>query len=153
MKKTKETNFAELTRRVLVQYFAPASVVTDLKGDILYVHGETGKYLRPAPGQASLNVIEMAREGLELELRAAIRAAASEGTPTLNREIQVKTNGGFTTVSLSVRPLPDPDGSQNLLLVSFQDVSQSSCQSRGGNAWPNLPNWGGSKNWSAIWPT
>ena len=121
--KPKETNFAELTRRVLVQYFAPASVVTDLKGDILYVHGETGKYLRPAPGQASLNIVEMAREGLELELRAAIRLAASEGMPTLNREIQVKTNGGFTTVSLSVRPLPDLDDSQNLLLVSFQDVA------------------------------
>jgi two-component system CheB/CheR fusion protein len=123
MKKTKEPNFAELTRRVLVQYFAPASVVTDLKGDSLYVHGETGKYLRPAPGQASLNIVEMAREGLELGLRAAIRAVASEGMPTLNREIQVKTNGGFTTVSLSVRPLPDPDSSQNLLLVSFQDVA------------------------------
>ena len=121
--KPKETNFAELTRRVLVQYFAPASVVTDLKGDILYVHGETGKYLRPAPGQASLNIVEMAREGLELELRAAIRIAASEGMPTLNREIQVRTNGGFTTVSLSVRPLPDLDDSQNLLLVSFQDVA------------------------------
>ena len=43
--------------------------------------------------------------------------------PTLNREIQVKTNGGFTTVSLSVRPLPGLDDSQNLLLVSFQDVA------------------------------
>jgi two-component system CheB/CheR fusion protein len=121
--KPKETNFAELTRRVLAQYFAPASLVTDLKGDILYVHGETGKYLRPAPGQASLNIVEMAREGLELELHAAIRTAASEGMPTLNREIQVKTNGGFTTVSLSVRPLPGLDDSQNLLLVSFQDVA------------------------------
>ncbi len=123
MNKPKETNFAELARRVLVQCFAPASVVTDLKGNTLYVHGETGKYLRPAPGQASLNVIDMAREGLELELRAAISAAASEGTPTLNRETQVKTNGDFTTVSLSVRPLPGPDGSQNLLLVSFQDIA------------------------------
>ena len=119
----KETNYAELTRRVLVQYFAPASVVTDRKGDSLYVHGETGKYLRPAPGQASLNIVEMAREGLELELRAAIRLAANEGAPTLNREIQVRTNGGFTTVSLSVRPLPGLDDTQNLLLVSFQDVA------------------------------
>ena len=122
--KPRETNFAELSRRVLVQYFAPASVVTDLKGDSLYVHGETGKYLRPAPGQASLNIVEMAREGLELELRTAIRSAANEGIPTLNRETQVKTNGGFTTVSLSVRPLPGgPDDNQNLLLVSFQDVA------------------------------
>ncbi len=123
MIKPKETNFAELTRRVLLQYFAPAAVVTDLKGDILYVHGETGKYLRPPPGQASLNVIEMAREGLELELRAAIRAAANEGTPTLNREMQVKTNGDFTTVNLSVRSLASYDDSQQLLLVSFQEIA------------------------------
>ena len=123
MAKPKETNFAELTRRVLVQYFAPASVVTDPKGNILYVHGETGKYLRPAPGQASLNVIDMAREGLELELRTAIRAADSEGTPMLNREIQFKGDGGLATVSLSVRPLPSQEASQKLLLVSFLDVA------------------------------
>ena len=72
--KIKETNFAELTRRALLQSYAPASVVTNVKGDILFVHGDTGKYLRPAPGQPSLNVVEMAREGLQMELRAAIQA-------------------------------------------------------------------------------
>ncbi len=128
MSKPKETNFAELTRRALVQCFAPASVVTDLKGDTLYVHGDTGKYLRPAPGQASLNVNDMAREGLELELRTAIRAA-NDGVPTLNKETQVNTNHGFATVSLSVRPLPGPDGSQNLLLVSFQDIAAPAIKS------------------------
>jgi two-component system CheB/CheR fusion protein len=123
MNKPKETNFTELAKRVLLQYFAPASALTDLKGDILYVHSETGKYLRPAPGQASLNIIEMAREGLELELRNAVRLAAADGTPTLNHQISVKTNGDFTLVNLSVRPLPDTIGGQNsLLLVSFQDV-------------------------------
>lgn len=131
MIKPKETNFAELTRRVLLQCFAPASVVTDLRGDILYVHGETGKYLRPAPGQASLNVIEMAREGLELELRAAIRAAANEGTPTLSKAVQIKTNGGFTMVDLSVRSLASYDSNQSLLLVSFQEaVSPKNVKSR-----------------------
>ncbi|MEQ1529395.1 MAG: chemotaxis protein CheB [Methylococcales bacterium] len=123
MIKPKETNFPELARRVLVQYFAPASVITDLKGDILYVHSETGKYLRPAPGQASLNIVEMAREGLELELRSAIRLASTEGTPTLNRQMPVKTNGDFSMVDLSVRPIPDSSGTQNsFLLVSFQDL-------------------------------
>ncbi|WP_019867065.1 chemotaxis protein CheB [Methylovulum miyakonense] len=123
MNKPKDTNFAELTRRVLVQYYAPPSVVTDGKGDILYVHNDTGRYLRPAPGQATLNIIEMAREGLELELRSALRAAADDKTLTLNKLVQVKTNGGFSTVSLSVRPLPITDGNQNLLLVSFQDIA------------------------------
>jgi len=126
--KTRETNFADLTRRALLQSFAPASVVTDLKGSILFVHGETGKYLRPAPGQATLNVVDMAREGLQLELRAALQAAADQGPlsqngPLLNREVAVKTDDGIQHVSLSVRPLPDPEAGPGLLLVSFQDAA------------------------------
>jgi len=122
MKKAKETNFAELARRALLQSYAPASVVTDLKGNLLYVHGDTGDYLRPAPGQATLNVIDMAREGLQLELRAAIQAAG-QGTPTLSREVSVKTNGNFQAAGFSVRPLPDPDAGEGLLLVSFQEAA------------------------------
>lgn len=125
MQISKEPDLADLTRRVLVQCFAPASVVTDLKGETLFVHGETGKFLRPPPGQASLNIIQMAREGLELELRGAIQTAVSLGTPTLNREVQVKTNGTNITVGLSVRPLPDPQGGEGLLLISFQEIARA----------------------------
>ena len=131
LRKSKEANIAALTRHMLIQSFAPASVVTDHKGDILYVHGDTGRYLRPAPGQATLNVVEMAREGLQLELRAAIHNAAGEHIPTLGRELSVKTNGGFSSVSLSVRPLPDADSGQSLLLVSFQDVAQPAAAKSG----------------------
>jgi len=122
MQKTKDPNFAELTRRMLVQCFAPASVVTDLKGNVLYVHGETGKYLRPAPGQPSLNVIEMAREGLELRLRTAILAAA-QGAPTLKEEVRFMSDSESTLVALSVRPLPNPQGEEMVLLVSFEDIA------------------------------
>ena len=123
--KTKETDFAELTRRALLQSYAPASVVTNIKGDILFVHGDTGKYLRPAPGQASFNVIEMAREGLQLELRSAIAAATEKGMPTLNQEASFGSNGDILRVSFSVRPLPFADAAQGLLLVSFQEMAGS----------------------------
>ena len=78
--KPRETNFVELTRGILLQSYAPPSVITDEEGNTLYVHGDTGKYLRPAPGQASLNIIEMAREGLQLELRKAIHSAVKQKT-------------------------------------------------------------------------
>jgi len=123
MKSARENNLADLTRRMLLQFYAPTSVMTDLKGNILYVYGETGKYLRPAPGHATLNMIDMAREGLQLELRSAI-SAANQGTPTLDRELSVKTNGDFHPVHLCVRPLSNPNDRQNLLLVSFQDIAQ-----------------------------
>lgn len=123
VKKPREANFTELARRMLLQIYAPASVVTDLQGNILYVHGDTGKYLRPAPGQATLNVIEMAREGLQLELRSAIYAVASDGTLTLNKELPVKTNGDYSVVSFSVRRQIGPDASEGIFLISFQDVA------------------------------
>lgn len=123
MKMAKEINLAELTRRVLLQSYAPASVLTDLKGNILYVHGDTGKYLRPAPGQATLNVVDMAREGLQLDLRAAILQAANQDLPTLSRDVSIKSNDDFQVVNFSLRPLPDPDAGESLLLISFQELS------------------------------
>jgi len=117
-----ETNFAERAKRALLQSYAPASVVTDLNGNILYVHGETGKYLRPAPGQATLNAIDMAHEGLQLELRSAIQRAANQGESTLNRELSFGANQDFHSVSLSVHALHDAEAGAGLLLVSFQEV-------------------------------
>ncbi|MGB4499274.1 MAG: CheR family methyltransferase [Methylococcaceae bacterium] len=118
----KETNFAELTRRLLVQFFAPASVITDLKGNIIYVHGDTGKYLRPAAGHASLNVIDMSREGLNLDIYAAIHSTVNTGISVINQEMFVKSNDDLTKVSLSVRLVPSSETNQSLLLISFQDV-------------------------------
>jgi two-component system CheB/CheR fusion protein len=120
--KAKETNFAELTKRALLQSYAPPSVVTDEQGNLLYVHGDTGRYLRPAPGQASLNVIDMAREGLQLALRTAIHSAAAQKTPVVWKDLPVKTNGGIHGIDLTVRPLTKPEATQGLLIISFQEV-------------------------------
>jgi two-component system CheB/CheR fusion protein len=121
--KTRETSLAELADRLLLQFYSPASVVTDLRGNILHVHGETGKYLRPASGRPTLNVIDMAHEELQLELRAAIHSAANRGTSTLRREVSDKVDDELQTVSFSVRPLQHPDSGEGLLLLSFESVA------------------------------
>ncbi|HYN59012.1 MAG TPA: chemotaxis protein CheB [Rubrivivax sp.] len=118
-----EPHYAELAKRTLLQSFAPAAVVTDLQGNILYVHGETGKFLRPAPGQPTHNVIEMAREGLQLALREVLRHACDEGRPAQSRTLSVRTEGRDQALSLGVRSLPDPDASHRVLLISFQELA------------------------------
>ncbi|MFH1813164.1 MAG: chemotaxis protein CheB [Pseudomonadota bacterium] len=118
----KSANFSDFTRRALLQAYAPASVLTDPKGDILFVHGETGRYLRPAPGQASLNVVDMAREGLQIELRNALQAGVAQGQATLGREVSIGTDGSDAQkAKLSVRPLAGPESGQALLLISFEE--------------------------------
>jgi two-component system CheB/CheR fusion protein len=135
-------NVAALSTHALLQNYAPASVTTDSHGNILYVHGDTGRYLRPAPGPVSNNVVEMAREGLQLDLRHAINTAASASEPTLNKEVAVKTNGGFSTVRFSVRALPRHKSGEPLLLVSFEDVAgigESTGKAAAGKAVPAKP--------------
>ncbi|MCI0724640.1 MAG: hypothetical protein L0338_37595 [Acidobacteria bacterium] len=60
-----------MAEKALLDKYAPPCapcVIINHKDDILYTHGRTGKYLELAPGSASLNVFEMAREGLRAQL-------------------------------------------------------------------------------------
>jgi len=120
--RAKPSNLAELTNRVLLQTHAPASVVVDARGDILYVHGDTGRYLRPAPGHASLNIIDMARDGLQGGLRFALANVGTNNAATQDALMSVNTNGAYSMVSMSLRVLPSPNIHERLLLVSFKDA-------------------------------
>ena len=62
-KKARALNPAALAQKVLLERFAPPSVMVDSKGNILYFYGDTGRYLKPPQGQPVLSLTEMAREG------------------------------------------------------------------------------------------
>ena len=96
----------ELTEQALLQQIAPAGALVNGQGDILYLHGRTGMYLEPAPGEVKIyNILKMAREGLRRDLTMALHKA--EGTKEIVRcpGLRVKTNGHFTTVNLTIRPV------------------------------------------------
>ncbi len=95
----------ELAERALINEYTPASVVVNDRGDILYVHGRTGKYLEPVPGDAGMNIAKMAREELRPELFMALRKAAARKETARCPGLRIKTNGDFINVNLTVRPL------------------------------------------------
>ena len=113
----------ELTEKALLEHYAPAGVVVNRRGDILYIQGRTGKYLEPAPGEAGVNILRMAREGLKRDLVIALRKAfASFETVTCPR-LRVRSNGGVTTINLTVRPLTEGrDVRLELFLVTFEGL-------------------------------
>ena len=92
----------ELTEQTMLQRSAGALV--NERGDILYLHGRTGQYLEPAPGQPAMNILKMAREGLRHALTTALHNAAVQRAPVHHAGLIVKTNGDFSAVNLTVRP-------------------------------------------------
>jgi two-component system, chemotaxis family, CheB/CheR fusion protein len=116
----------ELTEQAILQQVAPGAALVDGDGDILYLHGRTGLYLEPAPGEAGVsNILKMAREGLRRELTTALHKAVATGASVHSPGLRVRTNGDVTTVNLIIRPVaPNPDAPSEppLYLVLLEET-------------------------------
>ena len=111
----------EWTEKTLLDFHTPACVVIDEKHNLLFVHGHTGKYLEPAPGENHANLLRMAREGLKTELATAIHAAIAHQETVRRSGIQVKTNGEYQPITLTVQPIEQPPELRGFILVVFEE--------------------------------
>ena len=68
-------------------------VVTD-EGDIVYFSSRTGKWLEASPGAPTRQLLTMARKGLRLELRAALRQAIETRHAVKRRNLKVESEDG-----------------------------------------------------------
>ena len=113
------------------------------RGEILHICGRTGKYLEPAPGDAAVNILPMAREGLRRELTTALHKVVVNKEPVRYPGLRVRTNGATITVNLTVRPVEASRGGSllpDLFLVileeappAVQDLSGEGAPKGGGN--------------------
>ncbi|MCX6223255.1 MAG: PAS domain-containing protein [Bacteroidia bacterium] len=115
-------NIQTLTDQILLQRFAPSSVLVNDKDDIIYVTGRIGKYLEQVAGKASLNIYAMAREGLRQVLPGAFRRAMQNFDAVIVRNVKVGTNGGTQFVDVTVQRMENPDPVRGMILVIFNDV-------------------------------
>jgi two-component system CheB/CheR fusion protein len=108
----------ELTERKLLQQYAPSGALVDEHGDILYLHGRTSMYLEMPVGEPGYNIMEMAREGLQSALVTSLRKAVVRKETVFRPDLNVKTNGEYTTIDLIVRPVEEA-AEQKLFLITF----------------------------------
>jgi two-component system CheB/CheR fusion protein len=133
-----ELGMTQLTERLLLRELVPPTVLVRERGEIVHIHGRTGLFLEPAPGQqTNANIYNMAREGLHLELAAAVRQAARDNEEVLRRDIRVQTNGHMARVDLRVRRLSEPEALRGLFRVSFEQARRGA-EPEDGPASPGL---------------
>ena len=111
-----------LAEQRLLERFAPAYVVIDAEGEVLFSSARTGKFLELSAGAPDHNVFSLARRGLRLELRAALHRAANTGQPSVQSNLTVGTNGGQQFVDLHVQPLPPEAGPDRMFMVVFKEL-------------------------------
>jgi two-component system, chemotaxis family, CheB/CheR fusion protein len=109
----------DLTQRLLLESYAPASVLINRKYECLFYSGQTDRYLQVAEGEPSRDLLAIAREGLRNKLRAAIQQASREHAHATGAGAQASYGGSAVAVRIEVHPVQSEG--EELLLVSFFD--------------------------------
>ena len=106
---------------VIQSKYSPASVVIDSNNQILHFRGRTGFFLEPPPGEATLNLLRMARESLIIPLRKALQAAASQNISVCETGIVLEHEHERREVKLEVTPIAGATPNERYYLVVFEE--------------------------------
>ena len=107
----------------VLERFAPAHVVVNRDGDVVYYSSRTGKYLEATAGIPTRQLLSVARKGLRLDLRTVLREAVESETRAIRENVSVETDEGrIQIVNLSVEPIAEGSSENRLFLVLFTDV-------------------------------
>jgi two-component system CheB/CheR fusion protein len=115
--------WAEVQRegdRILLARYVPPSVLVNADLEILQFRGDTGPYLAPAPGKASLNLLRMVRPALEARLRAAILRARKENAAVREEGLPLHAGNATPAVDLEVVPVQSGSAGENGFLILFE---------------------------------
>ncbi|ANL37531.1 MULTISPECIES: CheR family methyltransferase [Rhizobium] len=107
---------------VVAERFAPAYVVVDSHYDVLHFSGRTGRYLEPASGTATLNLLSLAHRDLRLDMRSALQRATTEAIKVEVPRVLLRQDDRTYAVNIIVEPLGSGDVTS--LIVLFQDAGQ-----------------------------
>ncbi|WP_414562287.1 MULTISPECIES: chemotaxis protein CheB [unclassified Anabaena] len=127
-KNQKPWNIADLKNQadqIVLNRYAPVSLLINDNMDILQIRGETSPYLRPAPGDPSFNLFKMARKGLLEELRTAIHQAKRQDISVKKEGIQIEGNDPSRKVNVEVIPFQPDSIETRCCIVLFEDVPAS----------------------------
>lgn len=111
------------SERVLLAEYGPPGVVINEAMEVQHFRGQTGPYLAPTPGAASLNLLKLAHSELTMPLRSLIHLAIKSKGPVRKDGVQLGANGSGRVIDIQVLPLRDPSSGERYFLVLFEPAS------------------------------
>jgi two-component system CheB/CheR fusion protein len=118
----RQAALADLCRRAVMESFAPAAVLINLKHECLYHLGSTGRYLQVAPGHPTHDLLSMASPALRSKLRSAIQLAIQAAGRALVDHCSSGHGTSMVSFALDVRKVTS--AGETFLLVCFVDDRQ-----------------------------
>jgi two-component system, chemotaxis family, CheB/CheR fusion protein len=117
-----ESTVATLANHALLEHLAPAAVVVRQHGQIAHFFGAMDRYINLPSGEATLDVLSLARDPLKPAFRAALHDAVRRNRETVLETLHSKRGRHRTTLRITVRPLDGPRATERLWLMIFEEL-------------------------------
>jgi len=115
-------NIGEISERILLDLYAPASVLVDHRDQIQHYLGSTDKYLQIPSGDVNQGLYAVVRPPLRGKLRTALRRSRTERAAVISAAGIVQNNGLMMSVRIEIHPVQIVGA--DFSLVSFIDQPQ-----------------------------
>ena len=116
------TALGELARRLVLDAYAPASVLINTANEILFSLGPIDNYFRLAPGHATHDLLSASRPGLRQPLVLSIDTARRTNARSHVNGHMTGGHGGVTAFTLDVVPVLE--AGEELMLVCITEAAE-----------------------------
>lgn len=111
------------TDQLILNRYAPVGVVINNKMEVLQFRGEIDLYLKLVPGKASFNLFKIVRQGLLIELRAAIYQAQLQKNLVEKQGLRIQEGNLSRIVNLEVIPFNAAANEELYFLILFEEAA------------------------------
>jgi two-component system CheB/CheR fusion protein len=91
--------------RILIERYAPPSVLLDQQFQVVQFNGQTGPYLEPSPGEPSFDILKLAREGLAHGLRSALQTVRKTRKTVKQSGLRIRQGAASHDIDIEVIPV------------------------------------------------
>lgn len=121
---------SDLHRDLMLQRYAPPSLLVDSNYDVRYLFGDVGRYFHPAEGEPSHNLLQNINSALRIELRAALFRIFQKNEHVDPRRITLSLREPspleeIETILLRVEAVQSTTYEGPLALVIFEPAAQT----------------------------
>jgi two-component system CheB/CheR fusion protein len=116
-----EAPLRQLIEAKMMKDYAPPGVLVDKDNRIVYFQGEVGRFVHPAPGAPTFEVLKMVPGPLAEPLAELLQSVRSERRRVSRTGFNLALYGGSLTVDLVVKPMPEAGREAALIIFEEQE--------------------------------
>ena len=93
------------TDRILLSRFSPASILINKDLQMVRFNGDTARYLQPASGKATLDILKMVKDEIVFELRSLLNKLKKNSEPIKKENIHITLSNVLCEISIELIPV------------------------------------------------